>query len=76
VGADETGMQAYATLAGRGVLKQRVRGCIGYRAGMYGAGEKSQPDCIKMVLDGAPTDCHTAAMVEPYACSGLVSVLK
>ena len=25
------------------------------------------PDCVKMFLDGVPTDSHTAAMVEPYA---------
>jgi predicted amidohydrolase YtcJ len=25
------------------------------------------PDCVKMALDGVPTDSHTAAMVEPYA---------
>jgi predicted amidohydrolase YtcJ len=82
-GIDESGMQAYATLADRGVLKQRVRGCIGYRAGIYGTRQSSvpdavdqrnlyararfKPDCIKMVLDGVPTDAHTAAMVEPYA---------
>src|SRR5690606_27014394 len=25
------------------------------------------PDCIKIALDGVPTDGHTAAMVDPYA---------
>jgi predicted amidohydrolase YtcJ len=25
------------------------------------------PDCVKIFLDGVPTDSHTAAMVEPYA---------
>ncbi|MDC8830250.1 amidohydrolase [Alteromonas gilva] len=24
------------------------------------------PDCVKIVLDGVPTDSHTAAMVDPY----------
>jgi predicted amidohydrolase YtcJ len=82
-GIDESGMQAYATLADRGELKQRVRGCIGYRAGIYGtsrgtgpdpveqrhlyARDRFKPDCIKIVLDGVPTDGHTAAMVSPYA---------
>jgi predicted amidohydrolase YtcJ len=82
-GIDENGLQAYATLADRGVLKQRVRGCIGYRAGIFGtskgsvsdaigrrnlyARERFKPDCIKIVLDGVPTEGHTAAMVEPYA---------
>lgn len=82
-GIDESGLQAYATLADRGVLKQRVRGCIGYRAGIFGtskgsvsdaigrrnlyARERFKPDCIKIVLDGVPTEGHTAAMVEPYA---------
>lgn len=26
-----------------------------------------KPDCIKLVLDGVPTDGHTAAMLAPYA---------
>ena len=25
------------------------------------------PDCVKIFLDGVPTDGHTAAMLEPYA---------
>lgn len=36
------------------------------RANLY-ARDRFSPDCIKMVLDGVPTDGHTAAMVEPYA---------
>jgi len=31
------------------------------------ARERLHPDCIKIALDGVPTDGHTAAMVEPYA---------
>ncbi|MDT8399332.1 MAG: amidohydrolase [Pseudomonadales bacterium] len=31
------------------------------------ARDRVRPDCIKLVLDGVPTDGHTAAMVEPYA---------
>ena len=29
--------------------------------------ERFQPDCVKVVLDGVPTEGHTAAMLEPYA---------
>ena len=28
---------------------------------------KVQPDCVKIFLDGVPTESHTAAMLEPYA---------
>jgi hypothetical protein len=31
------------------------------------ARDRLHPDCIKIALDGVPTDGHTAAMVEPYA---------
>jgi predicted amidohydrolase YtcJ len=31
------------------------------------ARDRFKPDCIKLGLDGVPTDGHTAAMVEPYA---------
>jgi hypothetical protein len=30
------------------------------------ARERLAPDCIKIALDGVPTDGHTAAMVDPY----------
>lgn len=82
-GVDDRTMQTYAALADRGVLKQRVRGCIMWRALSFDAHQGSalnniqsrnlyardrfKPDCIKIVLDGVPTDGHTAAMVEPYA---------
>ncbi len=33
------------------------------------ARERLSPDCIKIALDGVPTDGHTAAMVDPYAHS-------
>jgi predicted amidohydrolase YtcJ len=78
---DESGMQAYATLADQGVLKQRVRGCLLWhrsltagpeggtdfieRRNLY-ARERFAPTCIKIFLDGVPTDSHTAAMIEPY----------
>jgi predicted amidohydrolase YtcJ len=82
-GLNDAGMQAYATLADQGVLKQRVRGCILWRAMSFDshagssadyiamrnlyARDRFKPDCIKIILDGVPTDGHTAAMVEPYA---------
>jgi len=74
-------LQAYATLADQGVLKQRVRGCLVWRPAPPGssatepdyiqlrnryARERFAPTCIKMFLDGVPTDGHTAAMIEPY----------
>jgi predicted amidohydrolase YtcJ len=81
-GIGEEGLQAYATLADNGELKQRVQGCIAWRPSvgvaptvvadpierrnLY-ARDRFKPDCIKIVLDGVPTDGHTAAMVEPYA---------
>jgi predicted amidohydrolase YtcJ len=79
---DESSMKLYADLADKGVLKQRVRGCIMWspmfnlsqdspfdpvkRRNMY-ARDRFKPDCVKIMLDGVPTDGHTAAMVEPYA---------
>jgi predicted amidohydrolase YtcJ len=76
-------LQAYATLADRGELKQRVKGCLVWGRAMPGSADPQQPEyiklrnlyarerfsptCIKVFLDGVPTDGHTAAMVEPYA---------
>ena len=79
----ENDMKLYAELADKGVLKQRVRGCILWspmdsganrnpskdaidRRNLY-ARDRFKPDCVKFILDGVPTDGHTAAMVEPYA---------
>ena len=80
----ENSMRAYAELADRGELKQRVRGCIMWRpapgqstatpasssplarANLYGR-DRFSPDCVKLLLDGVPTDGHTAAMLDPYA---------
>ncbi len=79
---DESSMQLYADLADKGVLKQRVRGCLMWspafnasedslrdpvkRRNLY-ARDRFKADCVKIMLDGVPTDGHTAAMVEPYA---------
>ena len=64
--------QAYADLADRGDLHQRVRGCLNYREegliarrSLY-ARDRFSPSCIKVVLDGVPTDSHTAAMLDEY----------
>jgi hypothetical protein len=82
-GVDGTTLQAYATLADQGVLKQRVTTCMMWRRASFGGSdaggtpdyveqrmlytrERLSPTCIKLVLDGVPTDGHTAAMVEPY----------
>jgi predicted amidohydrolase YtcJ len=65
--------QAYADLADAGQLRQRVRGCLFWgdegliaRRGLY-ARDRFSPSCIKIILDGVPTDSHTAAMLEDYA---------
>jgi predicted amidohydrolase YtcJ len=80
---DDSILRAYATLAAKGALKQRVKGCLVWGRAMPGsagsgqseyialrnlyASERFSPTCIKIFLDGVPTDGHTAAMVEPYA---------
>lgn len=68
----------YAALADEGLLKQRVRLCLTWEPGdeaaeaviaarnWYGR-ERVSPNCVKIFLDGVPTDSHTAAMLEPYA---------
>jgi predicted amidohydrolase YtcJ len=76
-------LKAYATLADQGQLKQRVKGCLVWGRAMPGSNNPNRPDyiamrnlyarerfsptCIKIFLDGVPTDGHTAAMVESYA---------
>jgi len=63
---------SYAALADAGRLKQRVRGCLwGADATLIAermlyARDRFSPSCVKLVLDGVPTDGHTAAMVDPY----------
>ncbi|MBU0557134.1 MAG: amidohydrolase family protein [Alphaproteobacteria bacterium] len=71
-GVAETAARAYAKLADEGKLKQRVRGCLWARdpdllqKHMLYARPNFSPSCIKIALDGVPTDGHTAAMVDPY----------
>ncbi|MEM6710498.1 MAG: amidohydrolase, partial [Pseudomonadota bacterium] len=63
---------AYADLYDEGYLKQRVRSCVWaadtqiVERRNHFARERFRPDCVKLFLDGVPTDSHTAAMVEPY----------
>jgi hypothetical protein len=70
-------LAAYAALADAGVLKQRATLCLTWAPGsdeaesaiaarnLY-ARPRVAPDCVKIFLDGVPTDGHTAAMLEPY----------
>ncbi|ATL31468.1 amidohydrolase [Streptomyces formicae] len=70
-------LRAYTGLAARGAVKQRVRLCLVWspvdplceeviaNRNRY-ASRRVAPDCVKIFLDGVPTDSHTAAMIEPY----------
>lgn len=70
-------LEAYAALADDGTLRHRTRLCITWAPGsaaseaaiaarnLY-ARDRLSPDCVKIFLDGVPTDSHTAAMLEPY----------
>jgi hypothetical protein len=87
VGKDE--LVAYDTLSDEHRLKQRVRACIAYGK-MLGKGAefddvvnhrqsytrpRLKADCVKVFMDGVPTESHTAAMIDPYA-SGSTDVDK
>lgn len=68
----ESDALAYADLADQGALKQRVRACLWAadtnvvpRRNLY-LRDRFKPDCVKIFLDGVPTDSHTAAMIDPY----------
>lgn len=65
--------KVYAALADRGRLVQYVRTCMWdsdqqliERRQIF-ARPRLDLGCVKMILDGVPTDAHTAAMLEPYA---------
>ena len=72
----EKELRAYAALADAGILKQRARLCLTWSPDEHFeavlasrnlfARERVSPDCVKIFLDGVPTDSHTAAMLEPY----------
>ncbi|MFE0177730.1 amidohydrolase [Streptomyces sp. NPDC059002] len=70
-------LRAYTRLAARGAVRQRVRLSLVWSPGdpvceevIAGrnlcASSHLAPDCVKIFLDGVPTDSHTAAMIEPY----------
>jgi predicted amidohydrolase YtcJ len=74
-------LEAYKELADSGRIKQHARICVTWSpatgarepdidsiiasSGLY-AGKNVTVDCVKIFLDGVPTDSHTAAMLEPY----------
>ncbi|MEV8313904.1 amidohydrolase family protein [Streptomyces sp. NPDC059900] len=70
-------LRAYTRLAARGAVRQHVRLCLVWSPydpaceevitarNLYRS-EHLAPDCVKIFLDGVPTDSHTAAMIEPY----------
>jgi predicted amidohydrolase YtcJ len=73
----EKEVAAYTSLSARGLMKQRVHVCLSWYPGdataeryiatanLYSRARLSF-DCVKIFLDGVPTDSHTAAMLEPY----------
>ncbi|MEL1251098.1 amidohydrolase [Aurantiacibacter gilvus] len=71
-GLSRAGALAYAQLADEGRLHQRVRGCMMVRDPGLIADRalfrrpRFDPSCVKIMLDGVPTDGRTAAMVDPY----------
>ncbi|MBT8078273.1 MAG: amidohydrolase [Gammaproteobacteria bacterium] len=76
-------LDVYNAIADEGLLKHRVRICLNLGADNWMPEERDTEslienrneyvrdrlalDCIKIFLDGVPTDSHTAAMLEPYA---------
>lgn len=85
-GVGTESLQAYAELSDEGALKQRVKICMMWSGSFFGDENNGMPDyiklrnlyererlsptCIKLALDGVPTDGHTAAMLEPYENTG------
>ncbi|MEV0319219.1 amidohydrolase [Streptomyces sp. NPDC050658] len=70
-------LRAYTRLAARGAVRQRVRLSLVWSPHdplceevianrNLCASPHITPDCVKIFLDGVPTDSHTAAMIEPY----------
>ena len=73
----EKEVAVYAALSDSGALKQRVRLCLSWTPGNADSEAviaarntftrvRIAVDCVKIFLDGVPTDSHTAAMLEPY----------
>ncbi|QTH19920.1 amidohydrolase [Rhizorhabdus wittichii] len=74
---DPQNLRTLSDLSGEGIVKQRVRGCIFWApddkdserliaARAFYAKPRFKPDCVKFMLDGVPTESHTAAMLHPY----------
>jgi predicted amidohydrolase YtcJ len=70
-------LEVYADLAKEDLPKQRATLCITWAPGSAETEEaivrrnlyrraRVSPSCVKIFLDGVPTDSHTAAMLEPY----------
>lgn len=75
-------IEPFAQLSREGRVKQRIRGCIVWDAlpgeqhdmgerlianrAVYTT-ERFRPDCVKLFLDGVPTESHTGAMLQAYA---------
>ncbi len=78
VAGPERELEAYAQLADAGGIPQHAQVCISWapdspesewaiaHRNLYTRPNVS-PSCVKIFLDGVPTDSHTAAMLEPYA---------
>lgn len=73
----EKEVKAYVALADAGTLKQRTRLCLAWEPNNADAEamivarnvytrDRLALDCVKLFLDGVPTESHTAAMLEPY----------
>ena len=77
VAGPERELAAYRELIESDLIKPRATLCITWTPGspeseraiqtrnLY-AGARVNPNCVKIFLDGVPTDSHTAAMLEPY----------
>ena len=75
-------IEPFAQLTREGQVKQRIRGCIVWESqegeqqatgerliaarAQYET-ERFKPDCVKIFMDGVPTESHTGAMLEHYA---------
>jgi len=79
-------MGPLSALSGEGLIKQRIRGCIVWapepadvnRVSETLIAERASYDqarfsanCVKIFLDGVPTESHTGAMLEPYEDAGM-----